>query len=61
MSEQVLQDLFEDLNAVSSEERTRLKQKLYLFLYGKTERTAEQILEDLQRAGEICDNFRRQL
>lgn len=61
MSEQVLKALFVDLDAVRREARNRIKQKLYLFLYGKTERTAEQVMEDLIKAGEICDNFRRQL
>ena len=58
------QDLFADLNTASREERTRLKQKHYISLYGsssKIARPAKQILEDLHKAGEICDNFRRQL
>lgn len=64
MSEQVLQAIFEELKTASGEERTRLKQKHFISLYGsssKLVRPAKQILEDLQRAGEICDNFRRQL
>ena len=64
MSEQVLQAIFEELNTASNEERTRLKQLHYLSLYGssgKFVRPAKQILEDLHKAGEICDNFRRQL
>ena len=59
MSEQVLQNLFEDLNTASREERIRLKQKHYLTLYGSSSRPVKHILEDLHRAGEICDNFRR--
>ena len=64
MSEQVLQALFEDLNTANIEERARLKQLHYISLYGsssKLVRPAEQILEDLHKAGEICDKFRRQL
>lgn len=59
MSEQDLQALFEDLNTASREERTRLKQKHYLSLYGsssKIVRPAKQVLEDLHKAFEIYDN-----
>lgn len=65
MSEQVLQAVFEELKTASGEKRTRLKQKHFISLYGSSSKltslTKQQILEELHKAGEICDNFRRQL
>ena len=64
MSEQDLQDLFEDLDIASKEKRTYLKQKHYIFLYGsssKSAKPAKQVLEDIRKADEIYENFRRHL
>ena len=65
MSEQVLQAIFEEMKTASGEERTRLKQRYYLTLYGSSSkslrRTKQQLLEDLHKAFEVYDRSGRQL